>query len=325
MKPFHIAVLILCAVLFIVPLSSGSEDPLSVVTTIPDLADMAQAVGGDRVKVKSITKGREDMHMIPMKPSYLLILNRADVLIEMGLDAEHAWLPELLYNCRNDAIQPGKPGFINCSAGIPVLERYVDPSRAEGEIHPDGKPHHNLDPENGLIMVRTICTGLCRVRPQDAPVFKANLKAYTDRLEARIRAWKKLAEPLRGVKVVTYHRSWSYFTKRFGLEVIGEVEPKPGIAPTAGHLARLIRSMKDQDARLVIKETYYSDKYPKLIQEKTGVPFLSLPNMSGGTEATATYIDLIDHNLKALLKALGEPVSPDPRPAQEEEGENRDG
>ncbi|MFH2000933.1 MAG: metal ABC transporter substrate-binding protein [Planctomycetota bacterium] len=295
-----------------------ADDTIHVVTTIPDLADMARAVGGEQVTVKSLTKGTEDMHMIPMKPSYLLLLNKADMLLEMGLDMEHAWLPDLLYNCRNDRIQPGAPGFVNCSAHIEVVEAQKNPDRSEGEVHPEGNPHYNVDPSNGRLMAMTLCDGLCRAYPQHAERFKANLHDYVDLLQKKMKVWDEMAKPLKGLKVVTYHRSWSYFVKHFGMEVIGEIEPKPGIAPTAGHLAKLIRKIREEGADLVIKETYYSDQYPELLKEKTGIPFVNLPNMSGGMEETATYIQFIEYNLKTVLKALGMPVSKEEKECHDE-------
>jgi ABC-type Zn uptake system ZnuABC Zn-binding protein ZnuA len=282
----------------------GEEERINVITTIPDLADMARNIGGDLVKVRSLTKGTEDLHLIPMKPSYLLILNKADMLIEMGLDAEHAWLPGLLYNCRNERIQPGAPGFINCSAGIRILEKFDDPDRSEGEIHPEGNPHYNVDPGNAPGMARTICAGLCRAYPQHASTFKGNLEAYLKILDAKLEEWRELAAPLKGVRIVTYHRSWSYFVKRFDMVVVGEIEPKPGIAPTAGHLARLIGKIRSEGAELIIKEPYYSNKYPELLEDKTGIPYVNLPNMSGGTTETKTYIDFIAHNIRTMLQAL---------------------
>ncbi len=309
-RPCFILMLLhfLCAFYILSPIADCADE-IFVVTTVPDLADMAGEVGGELVRVKSIAGGNEDMHSIPMKPSYLIMLNRADVLIEVGLDNEHAWLPDLLYNCRNDEIQPGAAGFINCSAGIEPLEKHSNPDRMEGMVHPEGNPHYNLDPGNAPQMVRTICEGLCRAYPGHANVFKKNRDAYIELLESRMREWEVLAQPLEGVKVVTYHRSWSYFVERFGIEVVGEIEPKPGIPPSARHLVRLIRSIEKEGAELVIREPYFTDRYPRLLEEKTGITCLTLPNMSGGTKETSTYIRLIDHNIKAMLKALGKPVA----------------
>jgi zinc/manganese transport system substrate-binding protein len=197
---------------------------------------------------------------------------------------------------------------VNCSARIQVLEAQKNPDRSEGDAHPEGNPHYNVDPANGRLMAATVCNGLCRAYPQHAERFKANLKTYVDLLEKKMKEWEEMAKSLKGVKVVTYHRSWSYFVKHFGMEVVGEIEPKPGIAPTAGHLAKLIRKIQKEGADLVIKEPYYSNRYPELLKEKTGIPFVNLPNMSGGREETATYIQFIEYNLKTVLKALGKPV-----------------
>ena len=301
--------ILLAAITTVTAAPAAAGDEIRVVTTIPDLAFLAKAVGGDLITVKSVTRGNEDMHRVPMKPSLLLLLNRADLLVEMGLDNEHAWLPELLRTCRNDAIQPEAPGFVNCSSGIERMDVYERTGRDQGMIHPEGNPHYNLDPGNAGIIAGNICEGLCRIRPNDAKTFRKNLTLFEKRLAKRLARWEEMAKPLRGLKVVTYHRSWCYFARRFGIEVVGHIEPKPGIAPSAGHLARLIRTMKDEKVRLVIKETYFSDRYPRLLEEKTGVPFVSLPNMSGGSEATADYFKLFDHNLTALLEAVGRPVA----------------
>ena len=280
-----------------------------VVATIPDLADMARNIGGGLLDVKSVTKGTEDMHSVPVKPSLLLVLNRADALLIMGLDMEHAWLPDLLYNCRNDRIQPGAPGFVNCSARIDPIEVPDTPSRSQGEMHPEGNPHFNTDPHQGRLTAITVCDGLCRAFPEDAPAFRANLKAYLARFDRKLREWDILARPLRGTKVITYHTSWGYFAKSFGLEVAAEIEPAPGIAPTPAHIAKLVRLIKQRGVELIVKEHYYSDRYPKFLAEKTGVKWISLPSMCGGAPGTEHYFDFVEYNIKSLLKVLGKPVA----------------
>jgi len=317
---FMCLLVILVAALFASPLAAAE---IKVVTTIPDLADMVGQIGGELVKVKSIAKGTEDMHSIPMKPSYLLLLNRADMLFEVGLDMEHAWLPDLLYNCRNERIQPGAPGFVNCSARIEAVEIPDSPDRGEGDVHPEGNPHYNTDPYNGRLTALTICAGLCRAYPKHERVFQGNLERYLKRFDRKLAEWRILARPLKGVPVVTYHRSWSYFAKRYGLDVVGEIEPKPGISPTPGHVAKLVRVIKKTGARLVIKEQYYSNKYPAFLENKTGIKVVTLPNMSGGNAEVSGYFEFIEHNLEAILRALGEPVL-SPEEIAKELGENDD-
>ena len=294
------------------PVAVGTPNPaadtIKVVTTIPDLADMVRAIGRDLVEVKSIAKGSEDMHSIPMKPSYLLLLNKADMLFEVGFDMEHAWLPDLLYNCRNEKIQPGAPGFVNCSARIEPVEVPGEPDRAEGDVHPEGNPHYNTDPASGRLTARTICDGLCGAYPDHASEFEANLMNFLVRFDRKLAEWEILARPLKGVKTITYHRSWSYFAARFGLDVRGEIEPKPGIAPTARHKAKLLRRIRDEKIELVIKEHYYSNKYPSFLEEKTGIKVVTLPNMSGGSPETEGYFNFIEHNIKSILRVLGKRV-----------------
>jgi zinc/manganese transport system substrate-binding protein len=298
-----LAALILCAA----PTASAG-DAINVVTTIPDLADMAREIGRDLVSVKSITRGTEDMHMVPMKPSYLLMLNKADVLLEMGLDMEHAWLPDLLYNCRNDRIQPGAPGFVNCSDRIDPIEVPDTPNRIDGDMHPEGNPHFNTDPHNGRRTAVTVCDGLCRAHPEHAAAFRSNLDDYLKRFDRKLREWEVLARPLAGVKIVSYHKSWGYFAQTYGLDVVGEIELAPGVAPTPAHLAKLVRLIESEKVALIIKEHYYSDRYPRFLEEKTGVAVVTLPNMSGGSPQTAKYFDFIEHNIKTVLSALGKPV-----------------
>ncbi len=300
-------------IIVLVALATGSPiaaaaDKIKVVTTIPDLADMVCEIGRDLVDVKSIAKGSEDMHSIPMKPSYLLILNKADMLFEVGLDLEHAWLPDLLYNCRNEKIQPGASGFVNCSARITPVEVPDEPDRAEGDVHPEGNPHYNTDPRSGRLMAETICDGLCRAYPDHAKFFEANLKDFLARFDKKLAQWEILARPLKGVRVITYHRSWSYFAARFGLDMRAEIEPKPGIAPSPRHMAKLLRRIRDEKIELVIKEDYYSNKYPRFLKEKSGIKLVTLPNMSGGRPETQGYFNFIEHNIKSILRALGKRV-----------------
>ncbi|MEW6747888.1 MAG: metal ABC transporter substrate-binding protein, partial [Planctomycetota bacterium] len=248
---------------------------------------------------------------------FLLVLNKADLLFEIGLDMEHAWLPDLLYNCRNDRIQPGRPGFINCSARVKPLEVPGHATREEGEVHPEGNPHYNTDPRNGRLLAITVCEGLCNAYPGHAETFRKNLEPYLATFDRKLEEWKELARPLQGTKVITYHRSWSYFAQAFGLEVAGEVEPMPGIAPTAAHIAKLVQIIQKEKVPLLIKEPYFSERYPNYLAEKTGIKVVTLPNMSGGKPEVEGYFNFIEHNIKALLAALGKPSAAEPRPSEE--------
>jgi len=180
--------------------------PIRVITTTPELADMTKQIGRELVDVESLTRGVEFMHAVPVKPSFVPKLNRAHVLVQMGLDMEIAWLPALLEVANNSKILPGQAGNIDCSSGVSVLDVPRSIDRAEGDVHPKGNPHYNLDPLNGKTMARNIAEGLARNYPQHRPVFEKNLGAYLAELDKAIARWQSMAAPLKGVKIVTYHQ-----------------------------------------------------------------------------------------------------------------------
>jgi ABC-type Zn uptake system ZnuABC Zn-binding protein ZnuA len=276
---------------------------IRVITTTPELADITKQIGKELVNVESLTRGVEFMHAVPVKPSFVPKLNRADILVEMGLDLEISWLPALLEVANNSRILPGQPGNIDCSNGVSVLEvpRTVD--RSEGDVHPRGNPHYNLDPLNGKIIARNIADGLSRNYPQHKPVFEKNLSAYLAELDKAIARWQSMAAPLKGVKIVTYHVEWSYFANRFGLQQVGMIELKPGIEPTPNHLVALSQKMQQQKAQLIIYGAQ-SDRYPRQLASQTGASVVRLQSIAGGSRETDNYIKFIDYNVRSLLAAV---------------------
>ena len=202
----------------------AEAQPIRVIVTTPDLADITKQIGKELVDVESLTKGVEFMHAVPVRPSFVPKLNRAQILVEMGLDLEVSWLPALLEVASNSKIMAGQSGNIDCSNGIAVLETPRTVDRSEGDVHPKGNPHYNLDPLNGKIIARNIADGLARNFPQHKPVFEKNLGAYVAELDKAIARWQSLAAPLKGVKMVAYHQDWTYFASRFGLQQIGSIE-----------------------------------------------------------------------------------------------------
>ena len=299
---------ILISVLFIAGALAGFRSPLEaqqirVIATIPDLADITKQIGKDLVNVESLTRGVEFMHAVPVKPSFVPRLNRADILVEMGMDLEISWLPSLLEVANNRRILPGQPGNIDCSAGIAVLEvpRTVD--RSEGDVHPKGNPHYHVDPVNGRIIARNIAEGLARNYPQHRAVFERNLAAYLAELDKAIARWQGLAAPLKGVKIVTYHQDWSYFANRFGLQSVGMIELKPGIEPTPNHLVALVQKMQQEKAQVVIYGPQ-SDRYPRQLASQTGASVVRLQSTAGALPETDTYIKFVDYNLRSLLAAV---------------------
>ena len=276
---------------------------IRVVTTIPDLADITKQIGKELVEVESLTRGVEFMHAVPVKPSFVPKLNRANILVAMGLDLEISWLPALLEPASNAKILPGQAGHIDCSTGITVLEVPKSVDRAEGDVHPKGNPHYNLDPLNGKVIARNIADGLGRNYPQHKAIFEKNLAAYLSELDKAIVRWQTLAAPLKGTKFVAYHSDWAYFANRFGLQQVGSIEVKPGIEPTPNHLIGLAQKMQQEKIPLIIYGPQ-SDRYPKQLAGQSGAVVVRLQSIAGGSAATDTYIKFIEHNLNSLLAVL---------------------
>jgi zinc/manganese transport system substrate-binding protein len=276
--------------------------PIRAVATWPALADITKQVGKELVNVESLATGVEDPHGVPVKPSFVPKLNRADVLILIGLDDEHSWIPALLEVAGNPKILLGQPGYIDCSVGIPVQEAPARLDRSEGDLHPKGNPHYLLDPVNAKIAARNIAAGLSRNFPQHQQAFEKNLKAYVAELDEWIGRWEKMAVPLKGIKFVEYHPEWIYFANRFGMKRIGSVEIKPGIEPTPNHIVNLVQQIKQEKAQLLL----YSAQNPRLPQQissETGVKVLRLYSGGGGRPETDTYIKWIDYTVRTLVQA----------------------
>ena len=278
---------------------------IRVVATWPALADITKQVGKELVSVDTLATGVEDPHGVPMKPSFVPRLNRADVLILIGLDDEHAWIPALLEVASNPKILLGKPGYIDCSVGVPVLEAPALVDRSEGDLHPKGNPHYLLDPVRAKIVAQNIATGLSRNFPQHQQAFEKNLKAYVAELDNWIGRWEKMAAPLRGVKFVEYHPEWIYLADRFGMNRIGSVELKPGIEPTPNHIVELTQQIKQDKARLLIYGSQ-NPRIPQQISNETGIKVLRLYSGGGSGPETDSYIKWIDYTVRTLVQAVSQ-------------------
>src|SRR5262245_42196701 len=286
--------------------SHAEGKPLSVVTTTEDLAAIAREVGGDRVRVTSLSRGYQDPHFVDAKPSFMVTLSKADLFVEVGRDLEVGWAPGLLNGARNPRILPGAPGFVDASSQVQVIEIPSSVSRAQGDIHPYGNPHYWLDPANGAGIAHAIRDGLIRIDGADAALFNQRTADFEKRLNDAIPRWKKQAEALgiANTKVVTYHRSWSYFAKAFGLEVIDYVEPRPGIPPSPNHVQDLVNRMKQGDIKLLIMEDFFDPRVPQKIARDSGVPLAVLSTSVGATEKIKTYFDLFDQLFEQIGAAL---------------------
>jgi zinc/manganese transport system substrate-binding protein len=298
------------AVCLLVLLAGDAAAALRVVATLPDVADMTRQIGGERVSVETIALGSQDPHKVPVKPSFVTKLNRADALVVQGMGLEHAFLPALLEVASNPKILPTGAAYIDASVYVRPLEVPTSQNRAQGDLHPLGNPHFNLDPVQGKEMARAIAEGLARVDPAGASAYQAGLARYTALLDAKIAEWEQLAAPLRGVKAVSYHQDLIYLADRYGLVLVGTIETKPGVPATPGHVEALVDTMQREQVKLVIREVAYELPLARTVAERTGAQLVTISTLAGGLPGTQTYVDSIDANLRALLTAVqGGPAS----------------
>lgn len=278
---------------------------IRVVTASTDLKYICERIGGDLVAAESLASGGQDLHAVEPRPSMVFKLKKADMVVRVGLDLD-MWLDSLINAARNGRLFYGREGYVDASAGVQLLEKpqgKVDASM--GDIHIYGNPHYWLDPANAKIIARNILAGLKRTMPDKTAQFDANYALFAEELDSKLEEWTRRAAPLKGLKIVTYHGSWPYFAARFGLEVAGHVEPKPGIPPSASHLRGLVNKMKAENIRIILAESYYPRTGPDFLAGRTGARVLTVPVSAGG-EGTKTYFDVFDRVLGGLEKAYAD-------------------
>lgn len=280
---------------------------LRVIATVPELVDIVQRVGGDFIEAQGLAKGTEDIHQVVMRPSFVTRLNRADAVVYLGLTIEHSFLPGLLDVAKNPKMRAdwtqtcAGPACIDCSEGLNVLEKPDTLSRAEGEIHPKGNPHYNLEPDNGPLIARNIAAGLSRIDPEHAREYQTNLKTYLEELAPKLAQWHAQVKTLKGVKAVSYHKDVVYLGRFTGLDFIDTVELKPGIAPTPTHLVALVKKMKEQGVTLIVREQHFDAKTCAWLAEQTGAKIAVIGIMANALPGTETFLKMSEHNVKALL------------------------
>ena len=288
---------------FAATLSAQAE--LNVVATLPDYGAIAEAIGGDKVKITSLVKGTEDPHFVDARPSFIRVLNQADVLLESGAELEIGWLPPLVNNARNAKILGDAPGHVSLARGLRLLDVPAGPiDRSMGDVHPAGNPHFHLDPANGRVMAATIAGTFATLDPANKSVYEANLKKFNAGVDARIAEWSRALEPFRGTKVITYHKSFDYFLERFGLVLAGTIEPKPGIEPSPTHINALIPRAKAEGVKLVLIEPNRPRKTPTFVAESIGARLVILPQSVGGAEKVTDYFVLFDYDVARITEAL---------------------
>jgi zinc/manganese transport system substrate-binding protein len=297
-----LAGMVFCAV---VAPTAAEAKKFMVVTSTMDMAALAQEVGGDRIEVESIAKGYQDPHFVEAKPSFLLKLRQADLLIHVGLQLEIGWLPPLITQSGNPRIQMGAPGNLDASQFAEILDiPQGTVTRAEGDVHPLGNPHYWLDPDNGRRIARGIANKFADLDPGNSAFFQQRFQDFDKRLSAAEQKWDAAMKPWRGQKVVTYHRSFPNFAKHFGLEVIEYVEPRPGIPPTPGHTIQVIQLMKRENCKVVLVEPYFDLKTPQSIGREAGAQVVVYLPSVGGEKQVTNYFELFDYDIGLLIKAF---------------------
>jgi zinc/manganese transport system substrate-binding protein len=285
--------------------ASFAAGKIVIVTATEDLAALTREVGGDRVEVDSLARGYQDPHFVEPKPSFILKLNRADLLIVVGRELEIGWLPPLITQSRNGKIQPGASGYLDASLTARILELPTGQvTRAMGDVHPLGNPHYWLDPDNGRRIAQAIARKLSEMSLGDAATFASRYADFDRRLAAAEKRWDAEMAPYRGTKIVTYHRSWPNFAERFGLDVIGYIEPRPGIPPSPSHTLDLIQEMKRQGVKIMLVEPYFDLKTPDAIARETGAKVLVMAPSVGGEKETTDYLKLFDYDINMLTTAF---------------------
>ena len=279
---------------------------IKVVATIPDLKVLAEAIGGDRVEVTSIARGRENLHAVRLKPSHVVGVSRADLFLQVGLSLEHAWVPELLRTARNKEVQPSGKGFVSASTGWKPIQVPKTLSKREGvDVHPEGNPHINLDPNGGPHMAQRVLEGLIRVDPDGEEAYREGHAAWTERYQEAAERWAKARKAFDGHKVVIYHREFDYLLESLGIEVAAVVEPKPGVPPTGRHLLEVITTARKQKVGVVLTASWSNDRTVEKVADRSDAEIVELPAMVGGHADATDWIAMMDLMHARLADGLG--------------------
>lgn len=316
--------------------AAAGAEPLRVVATVPDLGSLAGSVGGDGVRVTVLVKGPQDPHFLEPRPSFVRALHEADAFLVVGMELESGWVPPLLRTARNPRILPGSPGHVDASAAIVPLDvPQGELTRAMGDVHPYGNPHYLTDPVNGLRVAALLRDRFSALRPEGAEAFAGGYGRFAAELaerlvgaeaaagrdpeaiaraveEGRIEAflggtevggWLGAAHALAGQRALEDHKLWEYLARRFGLELAGTLEPKPGIAPTTSHLEEVVRTVGERGVRLILASPYFDPRHARWVAERTGARVVALAHQAGAREGTPDYLAAVDHNVRALAEA----------------------
>jgi zinc/manganese transport system substrate-binding protein len=299
MKRKSILVIVLTGILL-----SANAGTIKVVTTTTDLKSITELIGGNKVSVSSIATGYQNPHFVDPKPSYIISLSNADLFVTVGLDLETGWSPQLLSSSRNTKIQKGSAGYVDASSGVTLYQVPSSLNRAEGDIHIYGNPHYWLDPMNGKVIARNIASGLERVDPSNKSIYEANLQAFFNKIDTKMKEWQVKMAPFKGTKIIAYHNEWVYFETRFGLEIVDFMEPKPGIPPSPSQLVKVIKEVKADNIKVIISSPYFTTSSSDVVAKQTGVKELTLATSVGAFDGIKNYFDLFDYDIDQLVTIL---------------------
>jgi zinc/manganese transport system substrate-binding protein len=285
---------VLCILFFATPAFAK----LSIATTLPWIGSIASEIGKDKVRITSFVKPNQDPHFVEAKPSMILEVRKADVMMYNGMDLEIGYLPVLVESSKNPKIQTGNPGNFDCSKFIEPIEVPTAVDRSMGDVHPQGNPHYQLSPKNILRVAEGVAEVLSRADPENAGFYLKNFSSFKQRLQEKQKEWSAI--PLRGKKFLAYHKFFEYLASEFGFEIIGYIEPKPGIPPSAGHIEKLIEMIRKTKPDGILSLSYYGQKEVNFLSQKTGVKSIIVPHDVGETEKVKDWFSLMDQVLKSL-------------------------
>jgi len=294
-----------CTLLLAASLPGAALAKLNVVVTTPDLASVAKEIGGDQIEMTTLAKPTEDPHFVDAKPSFIVKLNRADVLIEGGAELEIGWLPALLDQARNSKLASGAPAHVTAAHGIQLLEVPTTLDRSKGDIHAAGNPHYMMDPVNARQVAHNVMEAFVGLDPKNAATYQENEKKFAGAIDGKLTEWQQKLAPFKGQQVVAYHNSWLYFGERFGLNIDLFLEPKPGVPPTPTHLAEVISKMKTDKVHVILVEPFLNRRTAEAVAERTGATVVDVSQFPGGVKGTeGGYIPLMDYLVGSVAKAL---------------------
>jgi zinc/manganese transport system substrate-binding protein len=299
MKLIFIVVFFTCFVTFTV-----SAAKINVVTTTTDLKSITELIGKDKVEVTSIAMGYQNPHFVDPKPSFITRLSRADMFVTVGLDLETGWSPQLLLSSHNRKIQKGTDGYVDASVGVTLLQVPASINRGEGDIHIYGNPHYWLDPINGKQIARNICNALDKISPENMAFFEANLTAFNNKIDQKLKEWTAKIALFNGLKIIAYHNEWCYFEQRFGLKILDFLEPKPGIPPTPAQLAKIISEVRSNNIKLIISSPYFITSSSNVVTSQTSAKTIILGTSVGAFDSIKDYFELFDYNIDKLIQGL---------------------